>query len=321
MTNQIVNGYELIQPFQNKNAGFCKWTFALKDDKQFFIKQFMDPIYPQDPNLSNQIRNYKIKDCELFEEQKKQICGTVNLVSDGNLVRIQELFREGSHYYLAMHAVTTGVVNINDLMNYSFEDRVFLCRSIAHSINRLHTARFVHSDIKPSNVIIKKTAKQKLVGKIIDFDSGFFEYAPPASANELEGDLTFLSPEACLFMNDMDAKLSCKLDIFSLGILFHMYLTGSLPEFDHEKYETIFETVLEKDKIIISDKLPRSLADMICKMLICDPKKRIDCQKVYRILNAYLTGYNQDDSTKAVSPKYAKPDKNGNYFSHPGDLI
>ena len=123
MTNQIVNGYELIQPFQNKNAGFCKWTFALKDDKQFFIKQFMDPIYPQDPNLSNQIRNYKIKDCELFEEQKKQICGTVNLVSDGNLVRIQELFREGSHYYLAMHAVTTGVVNINDLMNYSFEDR------------------------------------------------------------------------------------------------------------------------------------------------------------------------------------------------------
>ena len=67
--------------------------------------------------------------------------------------------------------------------------------------------------------------------------------------------------------------------------------------------------------------MPRSLADMICKMLICDPKKRIDCQKVYRILNAYLTGYNQDDSTKAVSPKYAKPDKNGNYFSHPGDLI
>ena len=322
MTDEVINGYRLTEPFHNKNAGFCKWTFAQKNGEQYFIKQFLDPIYPQDPSLSEQIRQYKIEDCRFFETEKMKICIAVNSASDGNLVRISELFRSGAHYYLTMPAVVNETVKLEELSNYSFEDRVFLCRSVAHSIACLHKKMFVHTDIKPSNVIIKKTLNGKITGKIIDFDSGFFEFAPPKRADELEGDLTYLAPESCLFMNDMDAKLSCKLDVFSLGILFHLYLAGYLPEFDHDKFESLFETVLEDGTITISDKIPEKLADMVRRMLICDPKNRISSQEVYGILNSYLTGTPDEENASTTTDKYkgARPSTDGSYFKKCGDL-
>ena len=323
MTDEVINGYRLTEPFQNKDAGFCKWTFAQKNGELYFIKQFMDPIYPQDPTLSEQIRQYKIEDCKFFETEKKKICIAINTASDGNLVRITELFRSGSHYYLTMPAMVRDIVKLSELTGYSFEDRVFLCRSVAHSIACLHKKRFVHTDIKPSNVILKRTINGKITGKIIDFDSGFFEVAPPKRADELEGDLTYLAPESCLFMNDMDAELSCKLDVFSLGILFHLYLAGFLPEFDHEKFESIFETVLEGGAITISDKIPEELADMLRRMLICEPKNRISSQEVYEILNSYLTvpsDNEENGATAAGKCNGARPDANGSYFKKCGDL-
>ena len=120
MTDEVINGYRLTEPFHNKNAGFCKWTFAQKNGEQYFIKQFLDPIYPQDPSLSEQIRQYKIEDCRFFETEKMKICIAVNSASDGNLVRISELFRSGAHYYLTMPAVVNETVKLEELSNYSF---------------------------------------------------------------------------------------------------------------------------------------------------------------------------------------------------------
>lgn len=123
-------------------------------------------------------------------------------------------------------------------------------------------------------------------------------------------------------MNDMDAELSCKLDVFSLGILFHLYLAGSLPEFDHEKFESIFETVLEGGAITISDKIPEELADMLRRMLICEPKNRISSQEVYEILNSYLTGTPDEENASTTTDKYkgARPSTDGSYFKKCGDL-
>ena len=31
-----MNQYELLEPFQNKNAGFSRWTYAKKNNKDYF---------------------------------------------------------------------------------------------------------------------------------------------------------------------------------------------------------------------------------------------------------------------------------------------
>ena len=44
----VMNEYELLAPFQNKNAGFSRWTYAVKDKKAYFLKEFLNPVYPME---------------------------------------------------------------------------------------------------------------------------------------------------------------------------------------------------------------------------------------------------------------------------------
>ena len=46
--SEMINGYELLQPLQNQNAGFCKWTFVRRYGHEYFLKEFVDPVYPEE---------------------------------------------------------------------------------------------------------------------------------------------------------------------------------------------------------------------------------------------------------------------------------
>ena len=52
---EVLNGYKLLAPFQNRDAGFSRWTTGEKDGKVYFIKEFLNPVYPADSSLSEQI--------------------------------------------------------------------------------------------------------------------------------------------------------------------------------------------------------------------------------------------------------------------------
>ena len=286
--SEVINGYALIEPFQNQNAGFSRWTFAKKDGRVYFLKEFMDPIYPEDHTLSPTLRDRRIEDCRMFAEKKRRIYNAINACSDGNAVRISEFFRCNSRYYISNERICGENVSFEQLMRLPMMSRILLCRSVAHTIMRMHEMHIVHSDIKDTNVLLKRTASGQLVGKLIDFDCSFFENEPPENEEELGGDQVYLAPEACLFMCSEAAELTCALDVFSLGILFHQYLTGMLPVFDRNEYDYAHEAILDNQEIYVSDHLPDALGEMLHRMLARDPKKRISMREVYEILGTFL---------------------------------
>ena len=114
-------------------------------------------------------------------------------------------------------------------------------------------------------------------------DAGFFENDAPKYGEELIGDQIYLAPEACQFICGEDIKLTCKIDVFALGILFHQYLTGKMPEFDRAVYDYVFEAVLDEQKLILALELTKELQMMIYGMLECDPEKRLSMEEVYSI--------------------------------------
>ena len=67
---EIMNGYELMAPFSNKNAGFSRWTLANKDNREYFLKEFINPVYPSDMFLSEQIKQQRIEECKEFEKRQ-----------------------------------------------------------------------------------------------------------------------------------------------------------------------------------------------------------------------------------------------------------
>ena len=285
---EIINEYELLEPFQNQNAGFSRWTYAKRKGKTYFLKEFMDPIYPDGDTLSESLREMRISDCGEFEKQKRSVYKAINGASDGNVIRIFEFFRYDSHYYVACPKVEGENISFGELAKLPLEDKVLLCRTIAHGVMKLHQAGIVHSDIKDTNVLVHRSATGKYVAKLIDFDSAFFETCPPELADDLEGDQVYLSPEACQFICGDPVALNCKMDVFSLGLLFHQYLTGYLPSFDPEDYGYAHEAVLDEQVLGISEDLPERLRLLLHQMLLAEPEDRWDIAEVYAVLGEFI---------------------------------
>ena len=285
---EFINDYELLQPLQNQDAGFSRWTFALRDGQEYFLKEFMDPIYPTDPNLSEKLRAGRIQECREFEKKRIRLYQAVDDASDGNAVRIIDFFRRGSHYYIATPRVVKAQISFERIVALPLYQRALLCRSMAHTVMRLHKLHLVHSDIKETNIILCPARNGNLTTKLIDFDASFFEDDPPVNEDELGGDQVYLSPEGCRFFCGEEVQLTCAMDVFSLGLLFHQYLTGKLPEFDTEEYFYAHEAVLDGQKLIVSQNLDPRLREMIEQMLDVDPEKRCTMEAVYRILGDYI---------------------------------
>lgn len=290
-----INEYMLLAPFQNENAGFSRWTYAKRNGRDYFLKEFLNPIYPDQDSLSEKLRQNLIYTCQKFEEKKCNLYKAIDDASDGNLVRIFEFFRYDSHYYIAMPRVKSEKISFKDIARLPFEDRILLCRTAAQSIMKMHDAHIVHSDIKENNVMIHKTRTGKFTAKIIDFDCSFFESDPPKNEDDLGGDQIYLSPEACMFFCGNEVKLCCKMDIFALGLLFHQYLTGELPYFDTSEYDYAHEAVLDDSMIVVSNALQEPLRSMIANMLAKDPDDRIDIYTVFNTLGQYIEQNKAED--------------------------
>lgn len=320
--SEMMNQYELLAPFQNKNAGFSRWTYAIRKDKEYFLKEFLDPVYPTDFSISLDVRKQRIADCEEYEVRKKKLYEAVNHASDGNIVRISEFFRFDNHYYIATDRIVGQKIPMAAMAAVPFENRFLLCKTIAHSMMKLHQAHVVHADLKGNNILIKQTQNGKLAGKIIDFDASFFEYDPPKYEDELVGDQIYLAPEACQFICGDSVRLTCKMDVFSLGLLFHQYLTGKMPEFDTNEYDYAFDAVLDEQQLRLSPELSPQLQVMIKGMLECDPEKRLSMEKVYSILQEIDFGTNPDlDEINYHEEKEEKIEKQAkDWFFQAGEL-
>ena len=96
------------------------------------------------------------------------------------------------------------------------ESRAILC-SVSDALTVIHNAGFVHRDIKPRNIILLHNGGVKL----IDFDA-----AREASENDDTvrlGTAGFAAPEQYIGASDHRA------DIFALGVLLNIMLTGRHP--------------------------------------------------------------------------------------------
>lgn len=124
-----------------------------------------------------------------------------------------------------------------DVAALSFPAQLVLLKTVAHSLKILHDLNIVHSDLKPSNVLIKRTALGYTT-KPIDFDSSYLVGSPPPP-EEIVGTMNYYSPELVSYIQGRvgATDLTESSDIFALGLIYAEYLTGALPAFDPAYHE------------------------------------------------------------------------------------
>lgn len=277
----VIHGYTMTQPFSCQDAGTCMWGYCEKDGHGFFIKKFLQPKYPADTNgFSEAILERKKRMCEDFYVQKQRFYTALSRCATGNLVFVRDFFREGSSYYAVSEKMPVGGISPDRVRTLDLNQKMTLLREILFSISRLHAQHIIHADIKPDNFLLKQTKKGYCTAKIIDFDAGFFEDEPP---REIQGDPVYLAPETFLAMDGEPVKLTTKLDIFALGILFHQYLTGELPGIPEDN-QYIFEAVLDGATLTFSPDLSLELSGMIRRMLSRNPDCRPSASELFAML-------------------------------------
>jgi serine/threonine protein kinase len=285
----VVNGYLILEDFKVVGAGLSKWTFAERGGRQFFIKEFLSPTYP-DENApgSEKTKAKKRARCAAFEAQHRGMQKALAPLSTygGNLIVTLDFFRWGAKYYKVTEKVDAEDLGPAGIAGLDLRLQLVLMKSVAHSLKILHDLRIVHGDLKPSNILVKRT-ELGYTSKLIDFDSSYIAGNPPPF-EEIVGTINYYSPELLGYIQDVGvqpAELGVASDVFALGLIYTEFLTGSLPPFDTATYHEAAVAVRSGEILTI----PRAgivpaLADLIDAMLLPDPGRRPSIAQIHSSL-------------------------------------
>lgn len=283
MSKDRIQDYVITKELTNEHSGFAKWGFAEKDGEEFFIKEFLSPVYPDECSpISQEQKQKKINECFEWVNRKSKLYEAIRETSNGNIIVPRDFFRDESHYYLVTDKVDTSSLSLSEIAALDIEIKLIILRVFSHCLNKLGKNGVIHSDLKPQNLLIKETVAGMYTVKLIDFDSSYLESQLPPS-DEIQCDPTYMAPEVFLYMIDEISVINHQSDIFSAGLIFHQYICGELPRIP-EGYDYIYEAVLDDADIVIHDSIPPRLKQIIHMMLAKNPTERLTSEYVYQLM-------------------------------------
>ncbi len=281
-----INGYILDKPLSCDKSGFSKWGFVKRGGQEFFLKEFLSPVYPVCREvLSEEQIESKIKICKRFEAEKSRMYRTISECASGNIVPIAQFFRHKSHYYIITEKIDAKPLSVENINQMSQSQKLIITKIICYSLSLLHGKGIVHGDIKPDNLLFSKTERGIYTAKLIDFDASFFADNPPKASDGFQGDMIFLAPESYLYMAGEEVKVTQKADVFAVGILLHLFWSGEMPYFDKSQYDYVFEAVLNGEMPRILKTIPQPVAIIIKQMLDIEPNNRPSLSSVFMALS------------------------------------
>ncbi|XP_074658860.1 serine/threonine-protein kinase 17A-like isoform X2 [Tubulanus polymorphus] len=145
-----------------------------------------------------------------------------------------------------------------------------LMRQILDGIAFLHDKNIVHLDIKPQNILLTKTAPAHGDIKLCDF-SFAKQVNQGTDIRDILGTLDYVAPEILSYEPIKKAT-----DMWSIGVLAYVMLTGHSPFLGETKQETFLN--ISQINVEYPDDLFKNISsnarDFIAKLLVKDPEDR-----------------------------------------------
>ena len=213
-----------------------------------------------------------------------------------NICMLNENFDEQDDYLLVLDLVDGGEMFEYLIKHgaYSEVDASRLLRQVASALDFMHGIGVVHADLKPENVMLRKTRGDAVI-KLIDFGcSEVLSHPeeeitgvrlPSRTLTHQEGATTaYCPPEA---FDDKEIAIDASVDMWALGVIVYMMLLGRHP-FDLEcdaSDEEIARRIKEQRQPPLKDSpyagnLSPSALDLLSKLMEPDPQKRMTAHEV-----------------------------------------
>ncbi|PNY26608.1 Serine/threonine-protein kinase ark1 [Tolypocladium capitatum] len=165
---------------------------------------------------------------------------------------------------------------------------------MASALRYLHRKHVIHRDIKPENILVG------IHGEIKISDFGWSVHAPNNRRKTMCGTLDYLPPEM-IKPGSSDNYYDEKVDLWSLGVLTYEFLVGEAP---FEDTPVMTQRRIARADMSIPSFVSPEASDLIKKLLVLDPDKRIPLEQVQQhpwILKHCVKGERAANREKTLS--------------------
>ena len=239
--------------------------------------------------------------------EEKEILNEIEILKKldhPKILKIIDFYSKVKKYYIITEYCPEGEL-FNEIIKVGRFDEgqtAFIINQILKAISYCHRNQIIHRDIKPENIMITKREKNGcLQVKLIDFGTAkIFEKGQ--SENRYVGSSYYMAPEV------LKRKYDEKCDLWSIGVIFYILLTGR-PPFDGNDDEEILKNV----EIGVYDKttypfpsLSSYAKDLINKLLQYDAKKRISAEEALEHPWFKTAEFKKKDKVNTIPHELAK---------------
>ena len=196
-----------------------------------------------------------------------------------NIIRLYNVFENADYLYIIMEYCSGGDL-FSYLENRSFRVSEKRASTIIHKMSTavyyMHSFGVVHRDLKPENVLMTSDDDDSDI-RILDFGLSKI-LGPYEKCDEPYGTLTYCAPEIIV-----DEPYSKAVDLWSLGIMSYLMVSGKLP-FNSEDENEIARQVVYDEPDYIRNPIWKSITpeckDFIKRLLEKDQYKRMTIKQL-----------------------------------------
>ena len=188
-----------------------------------------------------------------------------------NILKCYEIFEDKSKYYLALEYCPRGDLyeKILDMKGFDESKASRIIFQILSGIAHCHEKGIIHRDLKPENIFLVESGNEITI-KIGDFGSACI-VKDCITTNGFFGSSYYIAPEV------LTGSYGCKSDIWSIGIMMYIILTGSPPYKGRNNKAILYE--INKHPFQLTSENSASLSpaaiDLLSKLLKIQSNLRI----------------------------------------------
>ena len=199
-----------------------------------------------------------------------------------NVVHLLDHFENGEYIFIVMEYIKGGCLTDylkKNEFDFSEKRAAEIIYQLAKGLKYLHKYGIIHRDLKPDNIMLTEASDKGNV-KIMDFGLSKILGKKEKSTDGF-GTLTFVSPEVLV-----RKPYNKEVDIWSLGVILYLMLSGELPFDDPDDNEqNIAKAIVYQDVKFPSEKFgkrSKAVIDLIQRCLTKDPKARIKVDEIIK---------------------------------------